>query len=75
LQKGKLIDNYLLEAKPSALEKQCESELEKLVAVDKQWFEGLRPNAVCADEQSIKAKIESLREAIRAGRKCASEDF
>lgn len=75
LQKGKMIDGYLLKVKPSQLAERCNSELEKLVAVDQQWFEGLKPSAVCADEESIKAKIQGLRDAIRAGRKCSAGDF
>ncbi len=75
LQRGKSMETYLLEDKASALATRCNAELEKLVAVDRQWFEGLKPNTVCADEQSIKAKIQSLRATIRAGRKCSVEDF
>jgi hypothetical protein len=75
LQKGRIIDHYLLKLKPFQLAERCNSELEKMIAVDRQWFEGLKPGAVCADEESIKAKIQSLRDTIRTGRKCSAGDF
>jgi hypothetical protein len=75
LQKGKLMDDYLSRAKPLQLAEKCASELEKLTAVDRKWFEGLKPDAVCADEQSISAKVQSLRASIRAGRQCSPGDF
>jgi hypothetical protein len=75
LQKGKFIDDYLAQARPSQLAERCSSELKKVVAVDKQWFEGLNPGAVCADEEAIRAKIQSLRDTIRTGRKCSPGDF
>lgn len=75
LQKGKLIESYLLRTKPSALLENCNSDLEKLLSADRQSLEGLAPGAVCADEQSIKTTIKKLVDAIHEGRKCASEDF
>jgi len=75
LQKGRLIEPYLLRAKSSALEERCKSEMEKTISADKQSLEGLTPSAVCADEQSIKTRITQLVGAIHEGRKCASEDF
>jgi hypothetical protein len=75
LQKGKPMETYLLEAQAVVLAARCNAELQKMVAVDKQWFEGLKTDSVCADEQSIKMKILSLRATIRAGRKCSAGDF
>jgi hypothetical protein len=75
LQKGRSIETYILRAKPSALSERCNSELEKMMTLDRQSLEGLKPSAVCADEQFMKIRIKKLVDAIHDGRKCASEDF
>jgi hypothetical protein len=75
LQKGRSIEEYFSKAQPSQLAERCTQELTKLVAVDRQWFEGLNPAAVCADAEAIRARIQSMRSAINAGRKCSSDDF
>lgn len=69
------IKQELLKAKPEGLASRCRAELDKLILSKKRSFEGLDENVVCADPNSIKAKIKELMDGITKGIKCSAEEF
>lgn len=74
LGKGRSVRPYLASLKPAELETQCRSEFEHLAKTTKS-LEGVKPESICADAQSIKNRTQDLLQAIDKGKKCSVGDF
>lgn len=75
LKYGRLSRTYLKQMKPEDLEKECRSDVTKLIANDTQSFAGLDAGGICSSQDQIRQRIKEIVSAIDAGRHCAAEDF
>lgn len=75
LSKGRKITDYLSGLNTNALQNTCKDELVRMGKAARGLIDGVEITTICSNANQINERVQSLIEAIAAGRQCSPEDY